>query len=89
MPTYEYKCDACEHAWEAFQSMKDDALTECPSCHADKAKRQISMGTGFILKGGGGAPAAIAPAAEMSGTERVFRERFEQVSGISSTGDSD
>jgi putative FmdB family regulatory protein len=53
MPTYEYRCEACGHEWEAFQSMKDDPLTDCPECGEPKAKRQISAGTGFILKGGG------------------------------------
>jgi putative FmdB family regulatory protein len=53
MPTYEYVCEACGHAWEARQSMKDDPLTDCPSCGEPKAKRQISLGAGFILKGGG------------------------------------
>ncbi len=87
MPTYEYKCEACEHAWETFQSMKDDPLTECPSCHAESARRQISMGTGFILKGGSSSqPSSIAPTTPMAQNERVFRERFEQVSGIPSTG---
>ena len=90
MPTYEYKCEACEHAWEAFQSMKDDALKECPSCHEEKARRQISMGTGFIMKGGASSqPSSIAPATPMSQTEQAFRERFEKVSGIPSTGNND
>jgi len=53
MPTYEYVCEACGHAWDAFQSIKDDALTECPSCRAPKARRVITGGMGFILKGGG------------------------------------
>jgi putative FmdB family regulatory protein len=53
MPTYEYACSSCQHQWEAEQSIKDAPLTECPSCHAEAAKRQISRGTGFILKGGG------------------------------------
>lgn len=53
MPTYEYACDACGHQWEASQSIKDDPLKKCPSCKKMKAKRQISAGTGFILKGGG------------------------------------
>jgi putative FmdB family regulatory protein len=53
MPTYEYACSSCRHEWEAEQSIKDAALTECPSCHAATAKRQISRGGGFILKGGG------------------------------------
>lgn len=53
MPTYEYACSACAHEWELEQSIKDDAIKECPSCHEQTAKRQISRGTGFILKGGG------------------------------------
>jgi putative FmdB family regulatory protein len=53
MPTYEYACTECGNEWEAEQSIKDAALTQCPKCHAEKAKRQISRGAGFILKGGG------------------------------------
>ena len=53
MPTYEYACTSCGHEWEAEQSIKDNALTDCPSCKAKSAKRQISKSAGFILKGGG------------------------------------
>jgi putative FmdB family regulatory protein len=53
MPTYEYVCEACGHQWEAFQSIKDSPLTDCASCKAKAAKRQVSAGLGFILKGGG------------------------------------
>ena len=51
--TYEYACTACGHAWEAEQSISASALTECPHCHQATAKRQVSGGAGFILKGGG------------------------------------
>ncbi len=51
--TYEYVCTACGHAWEAEQSISAAALTTCPNCGTDHAKRQISRGAGFILKGGG------------------------------------
>jgi putative FmdB family regulatory protein len=51
--TYEYACSACGHAWEAEQSISAAPLTECPSCHQATAKRQVSGGAGFILKGGG------------------------------------
>lgn len=51
--TYEYACTACGHAWEAEQSISAAPLTECPSCHHATAKRQVSGGAGFILKGGG------------------------------------
>ena len=51
--TYEYLCTACSHAWEAEQSISADALKTCPACGKDTAKRQVSGGAGFILKGGG------------------------------------
>ncbi|CAN91903.1 MULTISPECIES: FmdB family zinc ribbon protein [Sorangium] len=53
MPTYEYACTSCAHEWEAEQSIKEAALSECPSCLKATARRQISRGTGFILKGSG------------------------------------
>lgn len=54
MPTYEYECQTCGHAFEARQSMKDPHLTDCPQegC-AGPVKRKISMGSGFIFKGTG------------------------------------
>lgn len=53
MPTYEYLCTACANEWEAEQSIRDAALKDCPKCKKSTARRQISRGTGFILKGGG------------------------------------
>lgn len=53
MPTYEYACKSCNHAWEEEQSIKDAVLTTCPSCQKETATRLISAGTGFILQGGG------------------------------------
>ena len=51
--TYDYICTACAHIWEAEQRISEDPLKECPECHQVTAKRQISGGQGFILKGGG------------------------------------
>jgi putative FmdB family regulatory protein len=51
--TYEYVCTACGNAWEAEQSISAAPLTDCPSCQSNSAKRQVSGGAGFILKGGG------------------------------------
>ena len=53
MPTYEYKCDACGHAFERFQSIKADPVTLCPQCGQEKVRRLISMGGGLIFKGSG------------------------------------
>lgn len=51
--TYEYVCTACGHEWEADHAISAPPLKECPSCHEATAKRQVSGGTGFVLKGGG------------------------------------
>ena len=51
--TYEYLCTACEHVWEAEQSISEAPLKVCPRCQKEAAKRQVSGGAGFILKGGG------------------------------------
>jgi putative FmdB family regulatory protein len=51
--TYEYMCTDCGHVWEAEQSISEAPLRSCPSCKHDTAKRQVSGGAGFILKGGG------------------------------------
>ena len=53
MPTYDYICTSCENAWELEQRIVEDPVKKCPKCGADTAKRQISQGAGFILKGGG------------------------------------
>ena len=52
MPTYEYKCDKCGHKFEAFQSIMDEALKDCPECKG-RVKRLISTGAGIIFKGNG------------------------------------
>jgi putative FmdB family regulatory protein len=51
--TYEYVCTSCGHNWEAEQPISAPALKTCPNCQKETAKRQVSGGAGFILKGGG------------------------------------
>jgi len=50
--TYEYKCTSCGHVWESEQSIKSDPEKICPKCKKETAKRMISGGTTFVLKGG-------------------------------------
>jgi putative FmdB family regulatory protein len=51
--TYEYICVACQHEWESEQRISAKPLDMCPRCGQKTAKRQVSGGAGFILKGGG------------------------------------
>jgi putative FmdB family regulatory protein len=53
MPTYDYLCKECGHKFEAFQSMSDAALAECPQCHAPALQRLIGAGAGLLFKGSG------------------------------------
>ena len=52
MPTYPYRCRACGHEFEEFQSITEDALTVCPKCGGE-IHRVISGGAGLIFKGSG------------------------------------
>lgn len=53
MPTYDYKCDACGHTFELFQSMKDSAKRTCPKCGKKKLQRLIGIGAAVMFKGSG------------------------------------
>ncbi len=52
MPNYDYECLSCKHKFEAFQSMNDAPLKECPKC-GQKVRRLIGSGMGIIFKGTG------------------------------------
>lgn len=82
MPTYEYACSSCAHEWEAEQSIKEDALKDCPGCHQPTAKRQISRGTGFILKGSGWYADLYA-----SGSNKPAAKSAETSEGSASSGE--
>jgi putative FmdB family regulatory protein len=51
LPTYQYACTACDHAFEAVQKFTDNALTECPAC-AGKLRKVFSA-VGVVFKGSG------------------------------------
>ena len=53
MPTYDYICDACEHAWELFQRITEDPVKKCPDCGKKKAVRQFGTGAAIMFKGSG------------------------------------
>ena len=53
MPTYDYRCAACGHDLEVFQSIHDLVLKKCPKCKKAKLERLIGPGAGILFKGGG------------------------------------
>ncbi len=52
MPTYSYRCSACNHSFEKVQRITEDPIRVCESCGAEAAQRQITSGN-FMLKGSG------------------------------------
>jgi putative FmdB family regulatory protein len=53
MPTYEYRCSACGHEFEEFQSITSKPIRKCPVCRKNKVARLIGSGAGLIFKGSG------------------------------------
>jgi putative FmdB family regulatory protein len=53
MPTYDYVCDECEHAFELFQQMTDSVKRKCPECGERSLRRLVGTGAGVLFKGSG------------------------------------
>jgi len=53
MPTYEYRCNSCDHEFEEFQSITAEPIQVCPKCEEHAVQRLISAGNGLIFKGSG------------------------------------
>lgn len=51
MPTYQYACTECDHAFEQVQSFSDASLTECPQCQG--RLRKVYNAVGVVFKGSG------------------------------------
>jgi len=78
VPTYQYACTDCAHAFEEFQSFSDDALTVCPACGGKL--RKVYNAVGVVFKGSGfyrtdsrekaASQSANGAKAESSGSER-------------------
>ena len=54
MPTYDYECSNCGHAFEHFQTMTSRIKRKCPECGKPKLVRLIGKGAGIIFKKGTG-----------------------------------
>lgn len=53
MPTYDYECDACGHAFELFQGITAPVKRKCPECARLKLRRLFGAGAAVMFKGSG------------------------------------
>ena len=53
MPTYDYECGSCEHAFELFQSIVEPVKKKCPRCGRKSLRRLFGTGAALIFKGSG------------------------------------
>jgi putative FmdB family regulatory protein len=51
VPTYQYACTECGHAFEQFQNFSDDTLSVCPECEG--RLRKLFNAVGVVFKGSG------------------------------------
>lgn len=88
MPTYEYACRSCGEHLEVVQSFRDDALTECPTCHGEL--RKVFSAAGIIFKGSGWHIKDYAGAGRATGTSDSSGASTESGGGTGegSSGDS-
>ena len=96
MPTYQYACTECGHAFEQFQSFTDDALTVCPQCQG--RLRKVFNAVGVVFKGSGfyrtdsrtdGKPAVPASASTSKSDSSSGEKKSEtKTESSSSTGSS-
>lgn len=80
MPTYDYKCVACDHRFELFQAMSDKPKRKCPQCGKNTLERLIGTGAAVLFKGSGFYQTDYRPesykkaAAEDSGSSKTGAE---------------
>ncbi len=87
MPTYDYRCKKCDHAWELFQSITAKPVRKCPECGKLSAKRMIGPGAGIIFKGSGFYQTDYRSDSYKKGAEAAKKSE-EKASGKSDGGES-
>lgn len=53
MPTYVYRCEACQHEFEQFQSITARPIRVCPRCSRPELRRLVGIGAAVLFKGSG------------------------------------
>ena len=88
MPTYEYRCKACEAEMEIFHSMTEDARTECPECGEQELIRLISAGGAVLFKGSGFYETDYRSDSYKAGEKAAKKDSTKKSSSESSSSDS-
>ena len=52
MPIFDFTCEACGYSKELLRKISDAILMECPECHKETFKKQVSAPS-FQLTGSG------------------------------------
>lgn len=93
MPTYQYRCSECGHAFEQVQSFSDDALTVCPECNG--VLRKVFNSVGVVFKGSGfyktdsrSSSSSTTPAAASADSSSSSSSSSSDSSGTSSSSSS-
>jgi len=93
VPTYQYACTECGHAFEQVQSFSDDALEHCPVCNG--RLRKVFNAVGVVFKGSGfyrtdsrSGSSSSVPAASSNSTGSTGSTSSTSDSGASSTSSS-
>ena len=84
MPTYQYACKDCGHAFEQVQAFSDDALTECPVCQGQL--RKVFNAVGVVFKGSGFYRTDSRSASEKSAAAKDSRPAPAEKSGSEKSG---
>lgn len=76
MPIYEYQCEACNFEFEKILPMSRYTDPQnCPECAKGPAKRLITGGNGFILKGEGWTSRDSRVAGHMASRRKVLEKK--------------
>ncbi len=49
MPTYDFRCQECDHKFTVMVSISEKDQVKCPNCGSEKVQQLM---TGFFTKGG-------------------------------------
>lgn len=51
LPSYDYKCEACDYEFEEFHAMSAKPLINCPKCYQPTLIKLIGIGAAVIVRG--------------------------------------